>query len=264
MALALSSVHMTLSDGKPANEYASACNTFVLAIRSAHVVTSRFMRLQVCAGLSAMSVSGTQTPAHKGRKSVKRRIGKRKRLVGKPTQQQRGRVLPNCLHLYLIIPFRISFICIATFLPRPRKKIASWHSAASRHWHSLSMSFRCQLKKCFLHHVSVHWNALTRCPRVGHETFWQILGDGQFWCAKRIPQWLCYGRGSQRFTHHPSASRRRHSRVYYVQNGPVSTWICKNAFLRIHSILPLTCSECSRSSWRFAAYGLTRTPWANQ
>lgn len=40
----------------------------------------------------------------------------------------------------------------------------------------------------------------------------------------------------RRYTSNPSASRRRHSRVYYVQNGGISSRICKTAFMRIHSI----------------------------
>lgn len=40
----------------------------------------------------------------------------------------------------------------------------------------------------------------------------------------------------RRYTSSPSASRRRYSRIYYIQNGAVSTRICKTAFLRIHSI----------------------------
>ena len=33
-----------------------------------------------------------------------------------------------------------------------------------------------------------------------------------------------------------TASRRQHSRIYYVSNGGVSTRVCKPAFLRIHGI----------------------------
>ena len=33
-----------------------------------------------------------------------------------------------------------------------------------------------------------------------------------------------------------SPSRRQFSRIYYVQNGPVSVWVCKTAFLAIFGI----------------------------
>lgn len=41
---------------------------------------------------------------------------------------------------------------------------------------------------------------------------------------------------ARRYTSHVSDSRRSYSRVYYVQNGALSTRICKVAFLRIHGV----------------------------
>ena len=41
---------------------------------------------------------------------------------------------------------------------------------------------------------------------------------------------------ARRYTSHGSDSRRSHSRVYYVQNGAISTRVCKVAFLRIHGV----------------------------
>ena len=40
----------------------------------------------------------------------------------------------------------------------------------------------------------------------------------------------------KRYTDNPSTSRRRYSRVFYVQNGGMSARICKKAFLKIHAI----------------------------
>ena len=75
-----------------------------------------------------------------------------------------------------------------------------------------------------------------------NQTQRQKLFDG-FWRTEDFDVQNTYLSGcvkvvdvKKRYTDNPSTSRRKHSRVFYVQNGGISARICKKALLKIHMV----------------------------
>ena len=81
-----------------------------------------------------------------------------------------------------------------------------------------------------------------KCFEIVDEAQRQKLFDG-FWETTDFNLQNAYISGcvkvisvKRRYTDTPDDSRRNYSRVFYVQNGSVSSRICKQAFLKIHDI----------------------------